>query len=241
MQTKTLLLVDDDRALCAMLAEYLSHEGYRVDCVHSGAAALAALAQQTPDLMILDIMMPGMSGLELLQQLRPRSEVPVLMLTGRGEAIDRILGLEMGADDYLSKPCHPRELSARVKAILRRCDSGVRAADTEADGAFPTAPLNCAGVELDPGQREARYRGQLLQLTSAEFNVLAYLMQHAGRVLSKAELTRWVLHRELGAYDRAIDVHVSRVRQKLAALAGEECELIKTVRGQGYQFIRSAS
>ncbi|GAA0698233.1 two-component system response regulator MisR [Marinobacterium maritimum] len=240
MQTKTLLLVDDDRELCAMLAEYLGHEGYQVETVHSGEAALAALEQFTPDLMVLDIMMPGMSGLELLQQLRPRTDVPVLMLTGRGEAIDRILGLEMGADDYLSKPCHPRELSARVKAILRRCDSGGTAAATE-DGAFPNRPLEMEGLMLDPGQREVSFARQPLQLTSAEFNVLAYLMQHAGRVLSKAELTRWVLHRELSAYDRAIDVHVSRVRQKLAAVAGDDCELIKTVRGQGYQFIRSPS
>ncbi len=238
MQTKTLLLVDDDRELCAMLAEYLGHEGYRVETVHSGEAALAALEQVRPDLMVLDIMMPGMSGLELLQQLRPRTEVPVLMLTGRGEAIDRILGLEMGADDYLSKPCHPRELSARVKAILRRCDSSGGAAAPETEGAFPTRPLTIEGVMLDPGQREVSFAGQVLQLTSAEFNVLACLMQHAGRVLSKAELTRWVLHRELSAYDRAIDVHVSRLRQKLATVAGEESELIKTVRGQGYQFIR---
>lgn len=239
MQTKTLLLVDDDRELCAMLAEYLGHEGYRVETVHSGEAALAALEQFRPDLMVLDIMMPGMSGLELLQQLRPRTDVPVLMLTGRGEAIDRILGLEMGADDYLSKPCHPRELSARVKAILRR--SGSAGAEPDSEGAFPSRPLEMAGLRLDPGQREVSLAGQPLQLTSAEFNVLACLMQHAGRVLSKDELTRWVLHRELSAYDRAIDVHVSRLRQKLAALAGDDCELIKTVRGQGYQFIRSLS
>jgi len=241
MQTRNLLLVDDDTELCAMLAEYLEHEGFRVDAVHSGAAALQTLEQSTPDLMVLDIMMPGMSGLELLQQLRPRTSVPVLMLTGRGEAIDRILGLEMGADDYLSKPCHPRELLARVKAILRRCD-GTTAEDELADETvLPTRRLQLEGICLDPGQREADYAGQSLQLTSAEFNVLACLMQHAGRVLSKAELTRWVLHRELGAYDRAIDVHVSRVRQKLAAAVGEERELIKTVRGQGYQFVRSQS
>lgn len=240
MQTdaQTLLLVDDDPDLCAMLAEYLGHEGYKVETVHSGAAALDALERLTPDLMVLDIMMPGMSGLELLQQLRPRSAVPVLMLTGRGEAIDRILGLEMGADDYLSKPCHPRELLARVKAILRRCDGVQPAAEPEQDGTFPAHRLVSGELMLDPGQREVQFAGQPLQLTSAEFNVLAYLMQHAGRVLSKEELTRWVLHRELSAYDRAIDVHVSRVRQKLAAVMGDDQEMIKTVRGQGYQFVR---
>lgn len=239
--THTLLLVDDDRELCAMLAEYLSHEGYRVECVHSGAEALDSFERLSPDLMVLDIMMPGMSGLELLQQLRPRSAVPVLMLTGRGEAIDRILGLEMGADDYLSKPCHPRELLARVKAILRRCSSSAQEPETEQEGTFPRRRLESEGLILDPGQREVEYQGQPLSLTSAEFNVLAYLMQHAGSVLSKEELTRWVLHRELSAYDRAIDVHVSRVRQKLAAALGDEHELIKTVRGQGYQFVRGTA
>nr|WP_254262451.1 response regulator transcription factor [Marinobacterium weihaiense] len=235
---QTLLLVDDDRELCALLSEYLRHEGYEVTLAHSGEAALQQLERTTPDLVVLDIMMPGISGLELLQQLRPRSAVPVLMLTGRGEAIDRILGLEMGADDYLSKPCHPRELSARIKAILRRCE-GTQGSAT--DGTFPTRTLQQGALQLDPGRREAHFAGAPLSLTSAEFNVLAYLMQHAGQVLGKAELTRWVLHRELSAYDRAIDVHVSRLRQKLAAVAGEHVELIKTVRGQGYQFIRSAS
>ena len=233
-----LLLVDDDPELCAMLSEYLSHEGYQVASVHSAQAALEVLQASPPDLIVLDIMMPGMSGLELLQQLRPRLDVPVLMLTGRGEAIDRILGLEMGADDYLSKPCHPRELSARIKAILRRCAGG-NGERTEEAGAFPRRVLQADNLVLDPGQREATYEHEPLHLTSAEFNVLAYLMQHAGQVLSKEDLTRWVLHRELTAYDRAIDVHVSRVRQKLAAVAPDGAERIKTVRGQGYQFVRS--
>ncbi|MDA0423674.1 response regulator transcription factor, partial [Stutzerimonas frequens] len=154
------------------------------------------------------------------------------------------LGLEMGADDYLAKPCNPRELLARVRAVLRRSPPLPGEASPEdslsgADGVFPRHRLQQAGVRLDPGLREARIGMQLLELTSAEFNVLAYLMQHAGQVVSKAQLTRWVLHRELGAYDRALDVHVSRVRQKLAQALGSERELIKTVRGQGYQFVRS--
>ncbi|MBR9827512.1 MAG: response regulator transcription factor [Oceanospirillales bacterium] len=245
MPTKPILLVDDDIELCALLADYLRHEGYAVDSVYTAEAALQWLEQDTPALMVLDVMMPGQSGLELLQQLRPRWQVPVLMLTGRGEAIDRILGLEMGADDYLAKPCNPRELLARIRAILRRstdlpavAGQAEIPADTP-DGVFPRRPLVVSGIYLDPGMREARVGDQPLVLTSAEFNVLAYLMQHAGQVLGKAELTRWVLHRELGAYDRALDVHVSRVRQKLAQALGSERDWIKTVRGQGYQLVRS--
>lgn len=242
MPTKPILLVDDDIELCELLADYLGHEGYAVEAVHTAEAALQWLEQATPELMVLDVMMPGQSGLELLQQLRPRWQLPVLMLTGRGEEIDRILGLEMGADDYLPKPCNPRELLARIRAILRRSGespsvAGLSAAAT--DGVFPQRVLDVHGIHLDPGMREVRVGDQLLALTSAEFNVLAYLMQHAGQVLDKAKLTRWVLHRELGAYDRALDVHVSRVRQKLAQVLGRDREWIKTVRGQGYQFIRS--
>lgn len=232
MQAKQILLVDDDPELCELLADYLQHEGFSVVAVHDAEAALARLACKVPDLMVLDIMMPGQSGLELLQQMRPRYSVPVIMLTGRGDDIDRILGLEMGADDYLAKPCNPRELLARIRAVLRRSQIVV------AHGGMPQQSLTLHGINLDPGLREAQMNGQLLDLTSTEFNVLAVLMQGAGQVLSKELLTERVLHRKLTAYDRAMDVHISRVRQKLALAMGEECELIKTVRGQGYQFVR---
>ncbi len=241
MSNEKLLLVDDDKELCSLLAEYLSAEGYRVDSAYNAQQALEKLQNQSPgsngySLMVLDIMMPGTSGLELLQQIRPRYTLPVIMLTGRGDEIDRILGLEMGADDYLGKPCNPRELLARIRAVLRRMSP-----QTPLEGRLPEQPLVISTLSLNPATRDARVGDQVLELTSAEFNVLAYLMQHAGQVLSKEQLTRWVLHRELTAYDRAIDVHVSRVRQKLAPHfeqpSGDAIEMIKTVRGQGYIFV----
>ncbi|MFC6670408.1 response regulator [Marinobacterium aestuariivivens] len=230
-----LLLVDDDIELCQLLGDYLRHEGYEIDCAHNADEALQSLRSgKTYELMVLDIMMPGQSGLELLQQLRPSIQLPVIMLTGRGEEIDRILGLEMGADDYLGKPCNPRELLARIRAVRRRSDnSGARSR-------FPERPLELHGIRLDPGLREVSVGGQPVELTSAEFNVLAYLLQNAGRVMNKSELTELVLHRPLTAYDRAIDVHVSRVRQKLAPCLGD-LELIKTVRGEGYLLVRESS
>lgn len=230
MQAKQILLVDDDPELCELLSDYLGHEGFQVVAVHDAESALARLEQALPDLMVLDIMMPGQSGLELLQQMRPRFRLPVIMLTGRGDEIDRILGLEMGADDYLPKPCNPRELLARIRAVLRRSQVA------EAADSRPQA-LELHGISLDQGLREVRVEGELLELTSTEFNLLALLMQNAGQVLSKELLTERVLHRKLTAYDRAMDVHISRVRQKLAAALHEERDLIKTVRGQGYQFV----
>ena len=235
MQAKQILLVDDDTELCELLTDYLSHEGLDVAAVHDAESALARLSEEVPDLMVLDIMMPGQSGLELLQQMRPRYRVPVIMLTGRGDDIDRILGLEMGADDYLPKPCNPRELLARIRAVLRRSQQAESLSST------PQQVLELQGVRLDPGLREVKVNGQPLELTSTEFNLLALLMQHAGQVMSKEVLTERVLHRKLTAYDRAMDVHVSRVRQKLASALGREHELIKTIRGQGYQFVREES
>jgi DNA-binding response OmpR family regulator len=231
MQSKQILLVDDDIELCELLVDYLSHEGLELEAVHDAEAALARLAQGVPDLMVLDIMMPGQSGLELLQQMRPRFKLPVIMLTGRGDDIDRIVGLEMGADDYLAKPCNPRELLARIRAVLRRSQGST------ATGSMPQHVLSMQGICLDPGLREVKVNDEALELTSTEFNLLALLMQNAGQVLGKELLTERVLHRKLTAYDRAMDVHVSRVRQKLATAFGEECDLIKTVRGQGYQFV----
>jgi len=238
MSKERLLIIDDDVELCNLLRDYLGHEGYRVEACHSAEDALQRLSgREVWDLLILDIQMPGASGLELLQQLRPRLRTPVIMLTGRGDEIDRILGLEMGADDYLGKPCNPRELLARVRAVLRRAGP---------EGAveprlFPEQAIEGAGVQLDPGLREVRVRGAAVELTSAEFNVLAYLMHNAGRVMSKEQLTELVLHRKLTAYDRALDVHVSRVRQKLAPLLDDGVEPIKTIRGQGYQFVRDSA
>jgi two-component system OmpR family response regulator/two-component system response regulator CpxR len=229
-----LLLVDDDVELCELLGDYLRHEGYDIDYAHNASEALRRLEGSYPySLMVLDVMMPGQSGLELLQQLRPRVQLPVIMLTGRGEEIDRILGLEMGADDYLGKPCNPRELLARIRAIRRR--SEVAGQQME----FAQKIVELHGIRLDPGLREVRIADAVVDLTSAEFNVLAYLLHNAGRVMTRAQLTERVLHRPLTAYDRAIDVHVSRVRQKLQR-AGVAQDLIKTLRGEGYLLVREA-
>ncbi|WP_028876547.1 response regulator transcription factor [Teredinibacter turnerae] len=222
-----ILLVDDDQELCDLIGEYLSAEGFAVDKAHSGQSALTRLASPPEcQLIVLDIMMPGLSGLDVLQRLRPSNSTPVIMLTGRGDDIDRILGLEMGADDYLAKPCNPRELVARVRAILRRTQN-----PTSGDQHL----LDVAGIQLSPADMQAKALGTPLQLTGAEFNTLKVLMQHPGQTQTKAFLTEQVLHRPLTAYDRSIDVHVSRIRQKLAN-AGIH-DIIRSVRGVGYQLL----
>lgn len=227
-----LLMVDDDAELCELLGDYLALEGFELEFAHDAEQALEKLQRsERYALMVLDIMMPGKTGLELLQEIRPKVQLPVIMLTGRGEDIDRILGLEMGADDYLSKPCNPRELLARIRAVLRRAEPQQRKT------LFPEQKVSLLGISLDPGVREVKINEQALELTGTEFNVLAYLLANAGTVISKEQLTELVLHRKLAAYDRAIDVHVSRVRQKLAHYFDDQ-ELIKTIRGVGYQFVR---
>ena len=230
--TVKLLLVDDDKELCELMGQYLTSEGFEVNVAHSAEQGLPLLQEGGRyDLLIFDIMMPGQSGLDLLQQVRPRITTPIIMLTGRGEDIDRIIGLEMGADDYLGKPCNPRELVARIRAVLRR------SVQIAAPAAGPDH-LSVHGIELDFGKRQVCIAETELELTSAEFNVLAELMQAAGTIVSKDDLTEKVLHRKLTAYDRAIDVHVSRVRQKLAVVLPDR-ELIKTVRGAGYMLVKA--
>lgn len=229
-----LLMVDDDKELTELLADYLETEGFKVTTAESAAVAEALLsATHAFSLMLLDIMMPGKSGLDFLRELRAHHNLPVIMLTGRGDDIDRILGLEMGADDYLAKPCNPRELLARIRAILRRVE-------LQPSSAISNQNLLLSGILLDEGARTVTLAGELLELTGSEFNVLSVLMKHAGQVVSKESLTEQVLHRKLTAYDRAIDVHVSRVRQKLANYL-PDTELIKTIRGQGYQFLQVAA
>ncbi len=224
-----ILLIDDDEDLTGLLSVYLTNSGFSVDAVYDGDSALRQLSKgMAYDLIVLDIQMPGMTGLELLPQMRALIATPVIMLTGRGDEVDRILGLEMGADDYLGKPCNPRELLARINAVLRRSQGGTR--DTR------HAPVKLHGLELDPGSRSVLHDGANMELTSTEFEVLALLMHSAGSVVSKEELTRKVLHRELTPYDRSIDVHVSRVRQQLRNIMGDH-DLIKTVRGVGYQLV----
>ncbi len=230
MSDAHIILVDDDIELTELLGDYLTAEGLTISIANSGEEALSLFKEGAQfDLAVFDIMMPGISGLELLQQLRPSVQVPVIMLTGRGGDIDRILGLEMGADDYLSKPCNPRELLARIRSVLRRSRLTERPATD--------AVLSYAQITLDPSRRQVMCGDEVIELTSAEFNVLHQFMQHPGEILSKSKLTEIVLHRPLTPYDRAIDVHVSRVRQKVGAFLGDK-EFIKTVRGEGYLLVR---
>ncbi|QFU75723.1 response regulator transcription factor [Halioglobus maricola] len=221
-----ILIIDDDQELCALLAEYLGTQGFAVAAVHDGAEAVEHLQKHSYSALILDIMLPGMQGLDVLRKLRERSATPILMLTARGEDTDRIIGLELGADDYLPKPCNPRELAARLRAILRRADSL---------GTQTSAQTSVGDTILDRGNRSAEYAGTPLQLTSAEFNLLAVLIAHAGDVVSKDTLSEEGLGRPLSAYDRSVDVHVSKIRKKLAEAGGDK--LILSVRGAGYQFV----
>lgn len=223
-----ILIIDDDRELCALLAEFLLLEGFNTAACHDGKEAVAHCRDHRYDAIVLDVMLPGLQGLEVLRQLRTFSAAPVLMLTARGQDTDRIVGLEMGADDYLPKPCNPRELAARLRAILRRS----RAGDSGRE-------LVVGRTRIDPTRRSATYGGFDLQLTSAEFNILQVLLTRAGTVVEKETLSRQALGRGLAAYDRSIDVHVSKIRKKLAA-AGSDQQIIN-VRGIGYQFTGSAA
>jgi DNA-binding response OmpR family regulator len=222
----TILLIDDDAELCALLGDFLQLQGFRTEAVHDGAQAVEHCRAQSYDAIVLDIMLPGLQGLEVLRRLREFSRTPVLMLTARGEDTDRIVGLEMGADDYLPKPCNPRELAARLRAILRRVDS---------PGHAPQAEIQVGSTRLDSSKRSATHAGENLELTSTEFNVLQVLLARAGSVVDKETLCREALGRPLSAYDRSVDVHVSKIRKKLAARGGDN--LIASVRGAGYQFL----
>lgn len=228
-----LLLADDDIELCELLTEYLTSEGFSVDSVHDGDAAVEAILSDRYELAILDVMMPKMSGFDALREVRKSQQTPVLMLTARGDDIDRIVGLEMGADDYLPKPCNPRELVARIRAVLRR-SKGLR------EGSAREEVLRVDDVELQAASRRVICKGVPVNLTGTEFNVLRELLFHAGEVLSKKELTETTLERKLTPYDRSMDMHVSNLRKKL----GPNCEgepRIKTIRGIGYIYVLSSS
>jgi DNA-binding response OmpR family regulator len=221
----SVLLVDDDRELCRMLVEYLHPEGFRLTTVHDGEEALYALGRHHFDLIVLDVMLPKLGGLDVLRQLRPKDATPVLMLTARGEDIDRVVGLELGADDYLPKPFNPRELVARMRAILRR-SLALEPQPGRRDR------LDAGPLSLLFSSRTASARGQSIALTGAEFRVLEVLMQQLGIVVSREQLTRQVLGRRLTPYDRSIDTHISNIRRKLAAVAVEVS--IVNVRRTGY-------
>ncbi len=222
-----LLLIDDDVELCGLLTEFLNSQGFRVECAHSGPEGLRSALEKPHDLVILDVMLPGMDGFEVLRQLRQKSRVPVLMLTARGRDEDRIGGLEQGADDYLATPFNSRELVARLRAIGRRLE--------------PHPPergrLSINHIAIDPGRREVLRRGEPVAITTFEFDILDMLMRNAGRVVSRDELMEHLYNRKATAFDRSIDMHVSHLRRKLE----RDQSLIKTIRGVGYQFISGQS
>jgi len=224
-----LLVIDDDTELCELVAEYLRPEGFEVEAVHDGEQGVERVLSGEHTLIVLDVMLPGLNGFEVLRRIRAGSRVPVLMLTARGEAVDRIVGLEIGADDYLPKPFNPRELVARIHAILRRTASAPAPAGT----APGVSTLVVGDVELDPGSRTARRSGQPVALTGVEFTLLEALLRGAGRVIGRHELSKTVLGRRLMPYDRSLDMHVSNLRKKLGHMSGRR-ERIKTVRGLGY-------
>lgn len=228
-----ILLADDDTELGDMLADYLGREGFEVELAHDGSAALARALADEYDLLILDIMMPGRNGLDVLRELRTHSMLPVLILTARGDDVDSIVGLELGADDYLAKPSNPRVLAARIRAILRRVEAQ---AESGGDGTRGRIALN--DIVIHSGSRAVECAGKPLSMTSTEFSLLHVLLDEAGNVVSKAVLSERALGRKLSRYDRSLDMHVSNLRKKLGPLPDGQ-ERIKTVRGIGYIYSRA--
>ncbi|MCS6888940.1 MAG: response regulator transcription factor [Chloroflexus sp.] len=221
----TILVVDDEASIRNVAKAYLEHAGYRVLCATTGPEGLQMALDEEPDLIILDLMLPGMDGMEITARLRERSDVFILMLTARSDEMDRVAGLRVGADDYLTKPFSPRELVARVEAILRR----------RRDKPAKSSIMRFTHVEIDPDAREARAAGQLLELTPTEFDLLLALARHHNRVLSREDLIEKVWGADFYGTDRVVDVYVSQVRRKIEALTGEN--LIRTARGVGYRFV----
>lgn len=230
MKQDRVLIIDDDVELCRLLGERLQPEGFTIETIQDGQIGLKRAASGQHDLIVLDLMLPGMSGLDVLRNLRSHSSVPVLILTARGDDVDRILGLENGADDYLPKPFNPRELVARIRTILRR-------ASRESSN---SSVVIVDSVRLEPSALKVWIDEAEVSVTSLEFSLLEAFMRNAGQVMTREELTEQVLGRKLGPFDRVIDVHVSNLRKKLGRFSSEE--LIKAVRGTGYLFVaRSGS
>jgi two-component system, OmpR family, response regulator CpxR len=225
------LVVDDDLELCQLISQYLVRRGFTVETAQSGGEGVERALSGEHAIVVLDVMLPGITGLEVLRRVRAESRLPVLMLTAQGNEQDRILGLEMGADDYLAKPFNPRELSARIEAILRRS-----APDLTEIRPGSTERIVVEDVELDKGARVARLAGQAVDLTTVEFDLLETMLRSAGRVLSREEMVRGVLSREFSPYDRSIDTHVSNLRRKLGPRP-DGLERIKGVRGIGYLYV----
>lgn len=219
------LLIDDDAELCGLVTRFMAGEGFVVDSATNGGQGVVRALSGEYRLILLDVMMPDMNGFDVLRRIRAESRIPVLMLTAKGDTLDRVLGLEMGADDYLPKPFDPPELAARVRAILRR-------ASLQPEG---PAPIVVADVELDTGTRTVRKQGKLIELTTVEFDLLAALVRTAGSTVSREDLARGVLGREFSPFDRSIDTHVCNLRKKIGLLE-DGTERIKGVRGAGYLY-----
>jgi two-component system, OmpR family, response regulator CpxR len=227
------LVVDDDVELCDLIAQYLLRQDFRVETVSTGNKGVERAVSGAYAIVVLDVMLPDIKGFEVLRRIRSKSQVPVLMLTARGNEQDRILGLEMGADDYLPKPFNPRELSARIDAILRRAMP-----DTSEIRPEPPERIVVEDIELNKGTRTARRSGHLVDLTTVEFDLLEMMLRSAGRVLSREDMVRRVLNREFSPFDRSIDTHVSNLRRKLGRTPNG-LERIKGVRGLGYLYALS--
>ena len=221
-----LLLVDDDKELCRMLQDYLAQECFLADVVHDGESAIEKIQTGDYELVVLDLMLPGLSGFEVLKTIRETSSIPTLMLTARGDDVDSIVGLELGADDYLAKPCSPRVLVAHIKAILRR-------SRTKPNSNTETEQIKIDSIELHPQSRTVYYKRNPVGLTSTEFTILETLMRNAGTIVKKKELSEIALGRKLAHFDRSLDVHISNVRKKLGEHS-EQNDRIKTVRNVGY-------
>jgi len=227
-QMEDILLIDDDVELCAMLTDYLGRYGFHVSAVHRGDTGLKAAHSRAWPMILLDIMLPGMDGFEVLKQIRTFSSGNVLLLTARGEDIDRIIGLEIGADDYLAKPFNARELLARIRAIRRRS-----AAPAETN---ESAALIVDDLMLDPATRTVMQNGKRIDLTDVEFTLLEVLMRSPGKVVKREGLAEEALGRKFNPFDRSLDMHVSRLRRKLA-IDGNNEDRVRTVRGTGYQLV----
>ena len=229
----SLLVIDDDVELCELLKDYLEPEGFKVTMANVSKQGLELALSGEYSLVVLDVMLPGISGFEVLRQIRASSKIPVIMLTARGDDVDRIVGLEMGADDYLPKPFNPRELVARIRAIQRRYEP----ANSEDPGSALPERLVVGDMELDKGTRVVSRSGTPVEITSVEFDILEVLMRSAGKVVPRKDLVNDALGRGYSPFDRSVDVHVSSLRRKLGNRQ-DGLERIKTVRGTGYMFTR---
>ncbi len=224
-----ILIADDDIELCTLLKEYLEQEGMQVQVCHDGQSAIKLTSDQPFDLLILDVMMPKMNGFDTLSELRKYNSLPVIMLTAKGEKIDRIVGLEMGADDYVAKPCDPRELVARIRAVTRRVSHS-------ASIKIEQESLQFDDLTLNKSNRQVSVANIIIELTSTEFDFLVLLLENAGTLVSREILSQQALGKRLQAFDRSIDMHISNLRKKLGSRKDGD-ERIKTLRGNGYQYL----